>query len=177
MPAKGSRKQFCVNGHDTFVVGRTKSNGCKKCLSDFNKQRKLDIKEGRLVVISKNQFCRNGHDTFICGRDKNGYCAECNRLAHHKNLRETNLKRSFGISLADYNKMFQEQNGLCLGCYRHQSQLEITLNVDHNHETGIVRGLLCQNCNLVLGQAQDNPEILRRLADYLENKSNLIRKQ
>lgn len=41
--------------------------------------------------------------------------------------------------------------------------------VDHDHKTGLVRGLLCRNCNLSLGYAQDCAERLRRLADYLEN--------
>jgi len=78
------------------------------------------------------------------------------------------LKKDFGISLEDYNRLFAEQKGLCLGCYKHQSQLKGRLAVDHCHKTGKVRGLLCTQCNLSLGNAFDDAHILRRLAEYID---------
>lgn len=63
--------------------------------------------------------------------------------------------------------MLQEQKGLCIGCYRHISSLKRGLCVDHSHDTGKVRGLLCHDCNLV-ARKHATPEILRRLADYIE---------
>lgn len=78
------------------------------------------------------------------------------------------LKHEYGITLTEYNQMFADQNGLCSGCYTHQSQLKRSLSVDHNHKTGKVRGLLCGNCNRGLGYLWDNAQVLRRLADYLD---------
>ena len=57
------------------------------------------------------------------------------------------LKYEYGITLADYNKMFNEQEGKCAICQRHQNELTRTLCVDHNHKTNKVRALLCLTCN------------------------------
>ncbi len=121
-------------------------------------------------------ICPKGHDKRIVGRTGR-LCKECQRIynkkryiAHPrvaKTTREYNLKHCYGITLEDYNKMFIEQNGLCKGCYTHASQLNRGLFVDHDHATGKVRGLLCSNCNLI-ARKHATPEILRRLADYIE---------
>lgn len=73
------------------------------------------------------------------------------------------LKR-YGITAEDYDHMFAEQNGLCAICGRPDSR---ALSVDHDHETGKVRGLLCSKCNFLLGYADDDPEILTRAIEYL----------
>jgi hypothetical protein len=91
----------------------------------------------------------------------------CTNKCRPSNLRAGNLWRSYKITLEDYNKMFDAQKGLCLGCYKHQSEFNYRLYVDHCHKTGRVRGLLCSGCNRALGGALDNSETLRRLADYL----------
>lgn len=81
--------------------------------------------------------------------------------------RDVQLRRNYGITLEEYNRLFSEQNGLCLGCYKHQSQVKRAFDVDHNHITGKVRGLLCSPCNVILGMAKDNPQTLERLISYL----------
>ena len=79
----------------------------------------------------------------------------------------------YGISVSDYNSMFIKQNGCCLGCGTHQMDLKKRLCVDHCHKTDIVRGLLCQPCNSLLGMAKDNVETLSNLIKYLTNFSEL----
>ena len=59
------------------------------------------------------------------------------------------LKREYGITLEDYNVMFNEQQGKCKVCFKHQDTLNYPLNVDHCHTTGKIRGLLCRNCSLL----------------------------
>ena len=71
-----------------------------------------------------------------------------------------NLAKAFGITLEDWDKMFVQQNGQCAICKREFSQLKMTPFVDHNHETGQVRGLLCPVCNQFLGLIKDNPQSL-----------------
>jgi hypothetical protein len=77
-----------------------------------------------------------------------------------------NLRR-YGITLFEYDKMLDEQGGVCKICKEPPSK-RFSLSVDHDHETGRVRGLLCGNCNFALGYAKDNPSTLRKMADYLE---------
>lgn len=66
--------------------------------------------------------------------------------------RATVLKSRYGVSLEEYNTMFESQGGECKICKRHQTEFSKRLRVDHCHKTGRVRGLLCSRCNLHLGQ-------------------------
>lgn len=65
--------------------------------------------------------------------------------------RKSALKRKYNLTLAGYDKLYQKQKGRCDICGKHQSELKKALDVDHNHTTGKVRGLLCTNCNYGLG--------------------------
>lgn len=77
--------------------------------------------------------------------------------------REANLKYRYGITLIDYNEMLLEQDSRCKIC-----DLETTgLVVDHCHNSGEVRGLLCNNCNKGLGLFKDSPERMERAAQYI----------
>ena len=72
----------------------------------------------------------------------------------------------------DWCEMWVEQKGLCALCYGygewHERFKMSALYVDHDHETGLARGLTCASCNTALGHAHEDPERLRRMADYLE---------
>lgn len=72
----------------------------------------------------------------------------------------------YGLTLDDYNVLLDAQDGQCAICPAKPSNR--VLAVDHCHETGRVRALLCGACNLGLGNFRDNPERLRRAAEYLE---------
>lgn len=74
----------------------------------------------------------------------------------------------YGISLVQYNELFLKQSGKCAICKRHASEFKKALAVDHNHETGMVRALLCTNCNTALGKFQESPALLKMAIEYLE---------
>lgn len=102
------------------------------------------------------------------------YCSRrCGELARKESgrQRESHLTRKFGITQADYDRMLGEQGGGCWICGagpEQQSRYPTYLRVDHCHETGRVRGLLCEKHNLLLGRWDHDPVLLRRAADYLE---------
>ena len=73
------------------------------------------------------------------------------------------MGRRYGISAEEADLMLAEQNGLCAIC-----RTAAAVHVDHDHETGAVRSLLCFNCNGGLGQFRDDPAVLRAAADYVE---------
>ena len=73
------------------------------------------------------------------------------------------LKFYYGISLADYNQMFEDQNGCCKLCNRHQSEIKGKLNVDHCHNSKTVRALLCNQCNQALGLVKENPITIKNM--------------
>ena len=77
------------------------------------------------------------------------------------------LKYQYGITLDDYNKMFEKQKGKCAICKRHQNNLTRTLCVDHDHKTNQVRALLCVTCNTDVSVVEDRlEEMLKYLNKY-----------
>ena len=126
------------------------------------------------------QVCAAGHQIAVKGRTKNRSCRQCrqdrkkawatNKMAHTKGYeRKRALKRCHGMSLEDYDRMLAAQDGKCATCDKPEAQSRwARLYVDHNHATGQIRGLLCHRGNFALGQPDESPVVLRRLADYLE---------
>lgn len=80
-------------------------------------------------------------------------------------IRKKDLRR-FGLTIEDYERMFEDQGGLCRICKKPPTESR-RLAVDHCHDSNIVRGLLCGNCNLGLGHFYDNSELLNRAIEYL----------
>lgn len=78
--------------------------------------------------------------------------------------RVANYRRRYGMDLADYENLLQRQGGACAVCRKVPSE---RLVVDHDHESGVVRGLLCQNCNRALGLLQEDAGTVRAATYYL----------
>ncbi len=78
--------------------------------------------------------------------------------------REGWLRWRYGISTADYEALFQTQGGICAICQLSSAQ---ALRVDHDHDTGQVRGLLCHNCNAMLGLVREDADVLSSAIRYL----------
>ncbi len=84
-------------------------------------------------------------------------------------VRNSNYKYNFSITLDDYNLMFKEQEGKCKICSSKEAKGNSKhLKVDHCHETGKVRGLLCNSCNLGLGKFKDDIKSLEKAISYLK---------
>jgi hypothetical protein len=88
-----------------------------------------------------------------------------------------NLK-NYNLTAEDFNAMWCEQDGKCAIC-RHEmkprGRTKDAVAVDHNHDTGEVRGLLCRGCNHGIGNLKDDPEVLIRAAEYLTAKGHYAR--
>jgi len=92
------------------------------------------------------------------------------REDNRDHLRAYQLKRWYGITQEDYDAMLAAQDGVCAICGgppRGRGKLNDVFVVDHDHNTGVIRGLLCSPCNTAVGQMDDDPERLRRAAVYL----------
>jgi len=94
-----------------------------------------------------------------------------NRERRNKIRRKWELKQ-YGITIEQYEEMYQNQEGKCLICLSIDKR-GYTLAVDHNHTTNVVRGLLCGCCNRAIGLAKDSSEILKRMIIYLESEAPL----
>lgn len=82
--------------------------------------------------------------------------------------RARNLRNKFGITIEQYNELLEKQNHCCAICDRHEDEFKTRMAVDHNHATGEIRGLLCTYCNhRVIGRHR-NGDMLRKMADYVD---------
>lgn len=97
------------------------------------------------------------------------WCKACFKKYRGKDRRlDANLRYRYdGFTLVEYDAMLEGQGGCCAICGKTPAENNRRLATDHNHETGEVRGLLCDNCNRALGLLQDSPEVCRRAMLYL----------
>ena len=90
------------------------------------------------------------------------YCKVCDRAMG----REQRWLRKYGITADEYRAMLAEQNGVCAICHQ-PCQTNEMLSVDHDHQTGRIRGLLCRKCNRAIGMLGDSPRLLVEALKYL----------
>lgn len=97
--------------------------------------------------------------------------------ANRTRVRERHLENAYGLTLQEYDDMFDAQSGVCAICSRPERRVvgnaPPTLCVDHCHATGAIRALLCHACNSMLGRVGDDPAILLAAAEYLERHAPL----
>lgn len=85
--------------------------------------------------------------------------------------KDRHLRKTYGITIEDYDRMLEEQGGRCEICGRLPKKL--SLAVDHNHKTGKVRGLLCMRCNRRL-VANHSWKLLQSAANYLKKYGEAV---
>ena len=125
---------------------------CKGCGKEFDA---LAIK----VRQGKGLFCCKG--CYNQYRKLNSYDPKERNKLYQK-------KTKYGLSEEEYKHLFVKQNNKCAICG--ESFNSVIPVVDHNHNTGIVRGLLCSKCNTLLGMAKDNISILENAIIYLKKR-------
>lgn len=130
--------------------------------------------------------CRRGHEVVV--RNANGDCVECNRerarewrIKNPERSRANGAKwarenpemafnarliRDYGITAGEYRALEEAQGALCAACGEPE-KTRSRLCVDHCHDSGAVRGLLCTRCNVALGMLDDSAEKIRALLGYL----------
>ena len=82
--------------------------------------------------------------------------------------RETHYKKEYGITLARFQTMLDQQNGQCRLCGKDVTLKQKDAHLDHCHTTGQLRAILCRACNTGVGMLGDNAALLRKAADYLD---------
>lgn len=138
--------EFHRTGSNTRAIGKVRAQ-CKLCTNYNNQQR--------------YPFYHTKNKDLISQR----------RKKRHFMVRRHTLKKLYGISEEIYNKLSEAQQNVCAICRQPETKLRFgtlcKLSVDHDHETGSVRGLLCLNCNIGLGNFKENPTFLQAAATYI----------
>ena len=123
---------------------------CKNCGKEFDALA-IKVRQGKALFCCKE--CYNQY------RKLNSYDPKERNKLYQK-------KAKYGLSEEEYKHLFIKQNNKCAICG--ESFDFIVPVVDHNHNTGVVRGLLCSKCNTLLGMAKDNISILENAITYLK---------
>lgn len=110
------------------------------------------------------------------GDGHQGECKSCQveysrKRYQHQAVRghPNRLWRKFGMTLEEYDDLLVNQGGGCAICDKTPEENGKRLAVDHDHETGEIRGLLCSTCNHALGLMREDPDLLQEAADYLRD--------
>lgn len=150
----------------TFVVMKTKKGQSMYgdlLYTDRNKYR-------RICYLCKKYNIT--YSEYISNPEK--YPIQAYRNHHNKKERwkHKSLLRNYQISIEEYKRLYEDQNGLCAACSKPETsktRLGTTrlLCVDHNHKTNKVRGLLCSNCNTAIGLINEDLTILDNIKSYL----------
>lgn len=107
-------------------------------------------------------------------------CKECTRLRKHRwhmtesgklSSANSKLKKRFGITLQEYEQMVAAVQGKCEICGATSSYGKHRLAVDHDHKSGLLRGILCKSCNTGLGAFRDDVTLLYSAVAYLRAKA------
>jgi len=145
---------------------------CSRCertkpMSDFQKNRKRkDGLQTYCKACCKDIYESTGQGQIRRDRAKKWYAENPERR------RNTRYLQMFGITLDDYNRMLEEQGGVCVICGT-DTPIGVGkhFSVDHCHTTGDVRGLLCTNCNTGIGLFKDDPATLKSAIKYLSDRN------
>jgi hypothetical protein len=169
--------QPCINGCGRIGQAKSRPSPCNRCVKEAAR-----IKKGVAVGTNHQNVGK------ICSVDGCGEPAKCRGLCRkHYNvahwstykdsvcpdkLRDYHLQRKYGIGLADYEELVEQQGDACAICgttEKGEARGKLRYwSVDHDHKTGAIRALLCQKCNTLLGLANDDTEVLHRAIRYLK---------
>lgn len=122
----------------------------------------------------KDKPCRWCSEIFSPNAPSHLYCSN---QCKDKGLADNYYKNNYGSSLKEVETLLEKQNNLCFICeemgFKMNEHVHSPLNLDHCHSTGVVRGLLCHNCNRALGLFKDNIKRLKRAISYLEGATTI----
>lgn len=123
------------------------------------------VKRCSVCLEEKSLESFNRHRATVDGRQVR--CIECQSWM--------NIEKKYGVTRSEYMTVYARQNGLCATCSDAISvpggggRRKLVARLDHCHETGSPRGLLCHSCNSSIGLAKENAETLGRMLDYVKN--------
>ena len=139
----------------------------RKCRARYYKQEPAQTTEKKCSICKKVLSADNFSKDSNAPGGLNYKCKVCTR--------NQQLLMKFGITLEEYNKLLESQNGVCAICGKPPGKKQLA--VDHDHETSRVRGLLCSNCNHGLGNFKDTPKLLFGAIGYLSPNNSVAEEE
>ncbi|MDX3644289.1 endonuclease VII domain-containing protein [Streptomyces sp. MB09-02B] len=166
----------------SFAKDKNRSDGlqvrCRECVAEYGAAHYRRRREAMGKPVREKVDVPAGHKLCrTCGEIKphdewhrnatasDGLSTRC-KACRAVQSRQGHLKREYGITEAERDELIASQGGVCCICLA-----ALPAHVDHCHETGRVRGVLCFSCNAALGQFKDRPDVMRRAATYVEGNA------
>lgn len=176
---------------DFYKSSKTKDGygyECKECNKKRSKKRH-EIPYEVMAILPHNRRCKRCEETKLIGefyisKGEKGkaridtWCKDCRKKKQPYTFRANrqHIVRTYGITIEQYDRMYEAQNGVCASCGLPETKIQygrvMMLAVDHDHETGRVRGLLCADCNRALGLLKDNPSRIAGMLKYVQSWNN-----
>lgn len=147
-PLSRSARTHCPQGHPYDEANTYRNNGRRSCRACSKDRSRIARETNREACNARALRWRRSHPE---------RAAECDNKQ---------MLRKYGLTPQSYAEMLETQEGVCCICSKECSTGR-KLAVDHNHETGEVRGLLCANCNNGLGRFKDDVGLLKMASEYL----------
>jgi len=150
-------------------VKRSDLNGkCKHCCLAERKAKDTPEKRAARLEYSRKYYQQN--KTEILAKQKTGYRLKREKPKDFARVQHDRILRyKHGLTREDYDILFELQGGACAICGNGPDKKHPHLHLDHDHDSGLVRGLLCFSCNAGIGLLGDNPSLLERALVYLKN--------
>lgn len=177
---------FCQkHNKEKKQIGKNKLLRCNECFNEYrrkynlanqDKVREKNKKYNELVRIKRQEWTKKDRE-----ENPERY-KEYARKYHHLNYVQYQARRTarkYGLSYEKYIEMIQKSNDKCAICNREErrnlgKKEKLTqLSIDHCHNTKKVRGLICYGCNLIIGYAEDNIDLLNSAIRYLQEHEHI----
>jgi hypothetical protein len=141
---------------------------CKRCEQKWRDANRVQLR-------ARAQAWRDKNRVKLQKIARKRYALSQQQPDFYKKRRATLLRRKHGITLTAYRRLLQQQNGCCAICKRKEWvkvrwNVVASLAVDHCHKRGHIRGLLCRQCNTILGLAHDDVALLKAAIQYLRER-------
>lgn len=151
-------KGICPKCNERPTAGR--SGYCRECKAAHNSAYRKDNRE---LIYSLRKAWLEKRPGYMNKYRSNRYKYD---PIKRKIARRNHLLKSYGLTESQFNAMIEKQNFKCASC-GDPTPTTLKAKIDHCHTTGIVRGLLCHNCNVSIGLMRDDPAKIKKLAAYL----------
>ena len=177
MVNKNNNRDVAIsNGLKTYIGKPCKSCGkeekyvsnwaCVNCATNSTKNRSPEIYK-KYIKSDKGKEWKKEYSKTKPYRDTQNRWVTKDYEKNKEKYHGYNLKK-YGMDRERYQTLLVEQKYCCAICNQHQDNLNQKLAVDHNHETGIVRALLCGPCNTSLGLLKEDRDIMKNMINYIE---------
>jgi hypothetical protein len=134
-------------------------SSCKACRKEYYESTKEHHSKVRKIYYREN-------------REKILIESGKSKKKHRRRVKNQHLQRYYGITLEQYESLYEKQEGKCAICDIHRSEQKRDLSVDHCHKTSEVRGLLCDTCNRGLGYFKDDIILFEKAIKYLRKEND-----